>query len=398
MLRRQLPVHSPLTLGALLSAGRHAGADALEELRGLLTRRFAADRVLLTDSGTHALQLALSAAPGGERGRIGLPAFSCFDLATALVGAGRRVAFYDLDPETLAPEPESFRSVVERSDVHTVVVAPLFGHQPNWAEIRSWTQAEDVLLIEDAAQSTGASFSGTPAGSFGDATILSFGRGKGWTGGGGGALLLRSSLEVRDPATIPHPAGGPILAKSAAQWALGRPSLYWIPAGLPGLALGETVWKEPSTVRAMAPASASLILATDPLARREAEIRREHARRMVEELEASAAYAPDDRGSAWVPGGGYLRLPVLLERGMETFRHPQEARRLGIESSYPTPLPELPAVRRPDDPSTRAWPGAATLATRLVTLPTHARLSGSDLVRIVALLGPGEPRLVRSGG
>ena len=60
-MRRQLPVYSPLTLPAILgavSAASTDGAGEREALRAELAERFDADAVLLTDSGTHALQIA----------------------------------------------------------------------------------------------------------------------------------------------------------------------------------------------------------------------------------------------------------------------------------------------------------------------------------------------------
>ena len=47
----------------------------------------------------------------------------------------------------------------------------------------------DADAAEDAAQEAGATLHGRRLGSFGDLSVLSFGRGKGVTGGGGGALL-----------------------------------------------------------------------------------------------------------------------------------------------------------------------------------------------------------------
>ena len=53
-----------------------------------------------------------------------------------------------------------------------------------------------LAVVEDAAQGLGATWRGRPLGSFGDVSVLSFGRGKGWTGGVGGALLAEAVEHV----------------------------------------------------------------------------------------------------------------------------------------------------------------------------------------------------------
>lgn len=75
---------------------------------------------------------------------------------------------------------------------------------------------------------------------------------------------------------------------------------------------------------------------------------------------------------------GYLRLPLLLSRGMAGFSAPHTAERLGFASGYPDTLASLEPVRtRLFGPANR-WPGAVELTRRLVTLPTHSQLTLQD--------------------
>src|SRR5690606_36256244 len=114
----------------------------------------------------------------------------------------------------------------------------------------------DTLLVEDAAQGGGASMSGRSLGGFADMGILSFGRGKGWTAGGGGALLAAPSVgdwaittwnSVRESA-----ASALVLTlKNLAQWLLAHPSVYRLPSSLPFLRLGETIFHPPRAPRRM---------------------------------------------------------------------------------------------------------------------------------------------------
>ncbi len=106
-----------------------------------------------------------------------LPAFTCYDIASAAVGAGVRVALYDVDPDTLGPDPASLERVLA-AGAGAVVAGPLYGVPLEWDALRALADRHGALLIEDAAQGHGASWRGRPLGSLGDLSVLSFGRGK----------------------------------------------------------------------------------------------------------------------------------------------------------------------------------------------------------------------------
>jgi perosamine synthetase len=383
---KQPPTYSPLQWSALRAgagAALRRGGDDRAALCALLAREFAADGVALFASGTQALQTALLEAResvgGGPDVTVALPAFTCFDVATAAVGAGLRIALYDVDPTTLAPDLDSLTSVLA-DGVPIVVAAPLFGLPVDWEAVRDCAAATGALIIEDAAQGSGASWHGRPLGGLGDTSVLSFGRGKGWTGGGGGALLTRGSGAL-PLARNGRDLGAELraLTLAAAQWAFGRPALYGIPAALPWLGLGETRYRDPVAPRALPRAAAGLLLRAAPAARREAAERRQRAEQLREAISGS----PRVRLIQPVAGGvpGYLRLPIRVKGGLDGVANAQMARRLGAARSYPSPLGELPAVRQRLVGDKGRWspPGAVELARELITLPTHSLLSAREV-------------------
>ncbi|HEV2146488.1 MAG TPA: DegT/DnrJ/EryC1/StrS family aminotransferase, partial [Longimicrobiaceae bacterium] len=140
MLRHQLAVYSPVSLRA---GGRAAGdalpfrADPRRLLLEELLRDFAADAGTLCGSGTQALQRALEEARR-MRGDapVALPAFTCYDVASAAVGAGVRAALYDVDPATLAPDLDSLERVLS-AGAGAVVAGPLYGVPLPWEELRA---------------------------------------------------------------------------------------------------------------------------------------------------------------------------------------------------------------------------------------------------------------------
>lgn len=403
MIRRQLPAHSPLPFRALRRGARTLlgrPEDPRVKLLNGLRERQEAGAGILTDSGTSALRMALEACRAAGREPVALPAFSCYDVATAAVGSGASVLFYDVEPRTLAPDRASLDGVLARG-AGAIVVAPLYGFPVDWDGIHRAAAPSGAVVVEDAAQSHGSRWRGKPAGSFGHLTVLSFGRGKGWTGGAGGALLAREperAADMVDRPPLPEPRSLEELIhllKLLAQWALGRPGIYGAPHALPGLGLGETRYRAPRSPRAMHRVPAAVALETEEPARAEVALRRSNAQHYRELLEEASQEPGADAGGALptpaepVTGGecGYLRFPVLLPEGSTHRSLSHASLRLGATASHPRVLPALAplAGRTPEeDPTWSALPGAHLLASRLVTLPTHGLTTTSERSRLVA--------------
>jgi dTDP-4-amino-4,6-dideoxygalactose transaminase len=388
--RHQLPAHSPLPGGLLLPALRHlvhAAADPRPRLAALLCQTHGADQALLLASGTQCLAVALRrAAAATGSAAVALPAFTCFDVATAAVAADLRIALYDVDPVTLGPDLESLRRTLQ-AGVRIAVVAPLYGMPVDWDSVVDSTAATAPYLIEDAAQGHGATWAGRPLGSFGAAAVLSFARGKGWTGGSGGALLVRdrsgdgASLTSRGAGLAAEVA---VFLRAAGQSWLSDPMWYGIPAGLPWLGLGETRYREPRPTRPMTRVAAELLLRSREPALREAETRRARARALNARNPAAEHSRPLRPPAGGTPGA--LRLPLRLSRGMAGFPDQRLARRLGVAAGYPSTLAELPAVRRRLLPGQHRWVGADALVRELVTLPMHSLVEPGDTEALVGLL------------
>lgn len=362
-------------------AAAHAVADGLRARHG-------AAEIVLTDSGTAALTLALRIAVRAGGGSIALPAYGCFDVATAALGVETPVLLYDLDPATLAPEPASLHAALERG-ARVVVVAHLYGIPVDVPALRDRSKAFGAWVIEDAAQGVGAAIGGRGCGGFGDLAVLSFGRGKGLTAGRGGALLLHDPRLGKAAAArgelLPARTSVNEPVSLLAQWALARPALYALPASLPFLGLGETIFRPPRPLRAMSSFALGVLGRTIHLVGPEVDRRRANARRLRAAIESGAEATP----VAPPPGAepGYLRLPVLVAEPARPRFLSAEARRLGIMPGYPGTLSTLPGFRgRLLDPDA-SYPGATRLARSLFTLPTHGQLAERDLIALERWLG-----------
>lgn len=358
----------------------------VDRLRVLVARDYSPRHFLLTDSGTSALALAISAC-AREPGRapvVALPAYGCYDLATAADAAGARVVLYDVDPATLGPEWSSFSAAL-RAGVDAVVVVHQYGIPVDMDRVESEVRDAGVVVIEDAAQAVGARHGGRPAGTIAALSVLSFGRGKGRTGGNGGALLVHDDRLVPLVKRLrvgPSSRGLREALLVTMQWLLARPGIYGVLTRIPQLGLGETVYRQPRRAAGISRAAAACLSTIWTGAERETSARRRHAEEYrlgpVQSTPISLI-APPAQGEP-----GWLRFPVVAH-GAEGWLAGARAKSLGIMPGYPRALPDLPGFDRVQNRSD-AFPGARELARLLMTLPTHGRLAATDRDRILELI------------
>jgi hypothetical protein len=374
--RHQLAVASPISAAAVARAfigGFGSGSEATVRAHDVIVSRFGARRAVLTDSGTSALVLALRLAiPRG--GVVGFPAYACVDLTAAARFAGVRVRVYDLDPVTLGPDLDAVDALLRRG-VDAVVVAHLFGYPADVNGVRERASRAGVPVIEDAAQAAGARLGGQLAGSLGDLSILSFGRGKGLSAGGGGALLAYSERfeSSIDQLVLPKAERGwSGLAATTVQLALGRPSVYAIPSMIPWLHLGEMVYHPASEPKALSITSSALL----PSSLENAVEAVAGRRRRAEEIDRRARLAPDIGRIEPIQTAepGYLRFPV---RDLSGDRRSKPS--LGVLQPYPRTLPEQPELSPILLTGEPPVLGSVQLRGGLFTMPTHHLVTDSDL-------------------
>jgi dTDP-4-amino-4,6-dideoxygalactose transaminase len=123
-------------------------------------------------NGTDALVVALRALRLQAGEEVLVPAFSFFATAEAVVLAGGKPVFCDVEPVTWTLDPED---LPRRRTARTVGVigVHLYGH-PFAAEVGEFCRREGLFLVEDAAQAHGARLAGARVGTLGDLAAWSF--------------------------------------------------------------------------------------------------------------------------------------------------------------------------------------------------------------------------------
>ena len=154
-----------------------------------MEQRFNAQKVLLTTSGTTALDMAALLCdfkPGDE---VILPSFTFSSTATAFVLAGAKLVFVDIRPDTMnIDEAKIEAAITERT--RAIVPVHYAGVACEMDAIMDIARRHGLIVVEDAAQGIMSSYKGRPLGTIGDLGCYSFHETKNYSMGEGGALVI----------------------------------------------------------------------------------------------------------------------------------------------------------------------------------------------------------------
>jgi dTDP-4-amino-4,6-dideoxygalactose transaminase len=148
-------------------------------------------------NGTDAIELALRAVGMPEGAEVLLPANTFVASAEAVVRAGARPVFADVDPEHLLLDPPSAAKAIG-PDTAGIVPVHLYGQLAPMKTLAEFAGEHGLAIVEDAAQSHGATQCGNPAGTLGLAAATSFYPGKNLGAyGDAGAVVTNSDAVAR---------------------------------------------------------------------------------------------------------------------------------------------------------------------------------------------------------
>jgi dTDP-4-amino-4,6-dideoxygalactose transaminase len=187
-----------------------AAGPEIKDFEMALKNYFKVKFALTFNSGTSAMH-ALLLAHGINSGEVIVPSFSFISTANAVILAGAVPIFADIESESFGLDPSK---VEEKITSKTKAIVPMhYGGNvcKNIKTLRSLADQYGLLMIEDNAESFGATKHGEFAGTFGHSAFLSFCQNKIITTGEGGAiitndkevyqklLLIRSHGRVENP-------------------------------------------------------------------------------------------------------------------------------------------------------------------------------------------------------
>jgi dTDP-4-amino-4,6-dideoxygalactose transaminase len=144
------------------------------------------------NTGTSALHLALLAAGVGPGDEVLTVPMTFVATVAAILYAGARPVFVDIDPETWTMDPAGLaKALTPRTKA--VLPVHLHGRLADMEAINAFARAHGLVVIEDAAQAHGAERHGIRAGAFGDIGCFSFYPGKNLGACGEGGAITTSN-------------------------------------------------------------------------------------------------------------------------------------------------------------------------------------------------------------
>ncbi|MDD5628874.1 MAG: DegT/DnrJ/EryC1/StrS family aminotransferase [Elusimicrobia bacterium] len=204
------PALSWRELGAALRAGRRPGGS--EEFARALERYLDVPHAVAAHSARWGLYHLLRGLGLREGDEVLVPALTYFAVPAAVVRAGLKPVFVDIQPDSLAIDPEAARrSVTGRT--RAVIPTHLSGFICDLAAVCALARERGLTVIEDCAQSLGGAFRGRRAGAWGEAAYFTFGVTKHMTTLGGAMVVARDEVLARG---LRRAAQSPVLARLPA--------------------------------------------------------------------------------------------------------------------------------------------------------------------------------------
>ena len=177
----------------VLDSGRFILGPEGEAFEAELAARTGAAHCVAVANGTEALQLALEALGVGPGDEVVTSPLTAAFTALAVLRAGARPVFADVDPLTLNLDPEAADRVVTQR-TKALLPVHLYGHPADLDPLLALARDRGLAVVEDACQAVGARYRGRPVGCLAGMGALSFYPTKNLGAlGDGGAVLVEDA-------------------------------------------------------------------------------------------------------------------------------------------------------------------------------------------------------------
>ncbi len=194
---KPIPFNKPFIAGDELKyiteavkSGQLAGNGGFaKKCQQFLKEHYEFYEVLMTHSGTAALEMSALLCDIKEGDEVILPSFTFVSTANAFFLRGARLKFVDIRDDTLNIDEKQIEQVISK---RTKAICPVHyaGVSCEMDAINGIAKKYNLKVIEDAAHAIGSKYKGKCLGSFGDFAALSFHETKNFISGEGGALII----------------------------------------------------------------------------------------------------------------------------------------------------------------------------------------------------------------
>ncbi|MGE5027538.1 MAG: DegT/DnrJ/EryC1/StrS family aminotransferase [Betaproteobacteria bacterium] len=179
----------------VLHSGWLSSGPKVKEFEAALSEYFGGRPVRTFNSGTATLEVALQICGIGPGDEVITTPMSWVATANVILHVGAKPVFVDVDPRTRNIDLERIEAAITPS-TRAIIPVDLAGLPVDRDRLYAIAEKHHLRVIEDAAQSMGATWQGKKIGSFGDLISFSFHANKNMTTGEGGCLVLSDEAQI----------------------------------------------------------------------------------------------------------------------------------------------------------------------------------------------------------
>ncbi len=181
------------TLRSSLISGNKKYAKLCSEL---MEKKFKAKKILITTSGTAALDMSAILLDIKEGDEVIMPSYTFVSTANAFVLRGAKCVFVDIRPDTMNIDENLIEKAIT-SKTKAIVVVHYAGVSCEMDKIKEVANKYEIPIVEDAAQGVMSEYKGKALGTIGDLGCYSFHETKNYTMGEGGALVINDEKYIQ---------------------------------------------------------------------------------------------------------------------------------------------------------------------------------------------------------
>ncbi len=179
----------------VLRSGRYASGPEVEAFEQEFARYCGTARAAGVNSGTSALQVALTAAGVGAGDEVITVPFTFVATVEAIRQTGADVRFVDVEPCSLTMDPAALEQAVTRR-TRAIVPVHLYGQPADMDPILEVARRHRLIVVEDAAQAHGARYRQRRTGGLGNVGCFSFYPTKNLSAAGEGGIVVTDDPEL----------------------------------------------------------------------------------------------------------------------------------------------------------------------------------------------------------
>jgi UDP-2-acetamido-2-deoxy-ribo-hexuluronate aminotransferase len=346
----------------VLDHGMYIMGPEIRELEDKLAEYAATKYCVACSSGTDALLMPLLAWGIGPGDAVITSPFTFIATAEVISLVGATPVFVDIDEDTYNIDPDKLEKQIENLLIEgkltpkLIIPVDIFGLLADYDRIEKIAGKYDLLLLEDAAQSFGASFHGKRAGSYGDAAATSFFPAKPLGCYGDGGAVFTDNEELHE------------LLLSVRVHGQGENKYKNDRIGINGRI--DSI-------------QAAVLLAKLTLFEKEIEMRNEVARKYSEALSPSVVvpFIPDGNISAWA------QYSVLAKDSLHRDELMAALQKENIPTAvyYPIPLHLQKAFDNLEHKK-GDMPVSEDIGSRVFSLPMHPYMADEDIEKIAKVI------------